>query len=67
MTKKNKFYIAQIEEEKKPIHKPSKFVSPYQGTNAKDEFVYPYVKYGNNGKQYQGLDGNDKNELNAIY
>ena len=65
MNKRGKFYIAQIEEEKKEERKSPKFVSPYGGTSAKDNDIYPYVQYGNNGKQYNGLNGN--NELNAIY
>lgn len=65
MTRKDKFYIAQIEEEKKPERKQSKYVSPYSGTSAKDEYVYPYVKYDNGGKQYQGL--KDKEELDTVF
>ena len=65
MNRKDKFYIAQIEDEKKEERKPSKFVSPYNGSSAKDNYVYPYVQYGNAGKQYNGLNGN--NDLNPIY
>lgn len=65
MSKKDRFYIAQIEEEKKEERKPSKFVSPYSGTSAKDEYTYPYVKYDNAGRQYSGLNG--KEELDMIY
>ncbi len=64
MSKKEKFYIAQIEDEKKKEYTPSKFASPYNGTNAKDDATYPYVKYGNEGRQYQSF----KNEnINVIY
>lgn len=31
------------------------FVSPYYGRNVKDENVYPYVKYNNDGSQYESL------------
>ena len=64
MPKKEKFYIAKIEEEKEKEYKPSKFASPYNGTNAKDDAVYPYVKYDNEGRQYQGFKDND---INIMY
>lgn len=64
MSRKDRFFIAQIEEEKKPERKPSQYVSPYSGTQAKDNHVYPYVQYGNGGKQYSNLGAKD--EMNAI-
>ena len=60
MSKKEKFYIAQIEEEKKVERKPSQYASPYSGTSAKDNYAYPYVKYGNEGRQYKGLNKNEE-------
>ncbi len=68
MSRRERFYIAQIEEEKKPERKPSKYVSPYSGTQAKDNLSYPYVQYGNGGKQYNNLDKNknDQDELNNV-
>ena len=65
MSKKEKFYIAQIEEEKKVERKPSQYASPYSGTSAKDNYAYPYVKYGNDGRQYKGLNKNE--EIEVIY
>ena len=65
MIKKDKFYIAQIEEEKKQERKTPKYASPYSGSSAKDDYVYPYVKYGNGGKQYQGLV--EKEDIDSVY
>lgn len=63
MNRKN-FYIPRIEEEEnKPQEKtqtekkfqPESFVSPISGHNVKDKDVFPYVKYGNKGYQYESL------------
>ncbi|MGD9605643.1 MAG: DNA translocase FtsK [Bacilli bacterium] len=66
MAPKN-FYIAKIDEETsstKPIDNHEKpqveskvegFVSPYYGRKVKDKTTYPYIQYGNQGMQYQGL------------
>ena len=64
MPRKEKFYIARIEQEKEKEYKPSKFASPYNGTNAKDDASFPYVKYDNEGRQYQGFKDND---INIVY
>lgn len=52
MPKKEKFYIAQIEEEKEKELPRNKFATPYSGTKAKDDASFPYVKYDNQGRQY---------------
>lgn len=61
------FYIAKIDEEnnasksldnkqKSPSEsKVEGFVSPYYGRKVKDKTTFPYIKYGNQGLQYQGL------------
>lgn len=62
------FYIAKIEEENKTSknadsstqRSPSEskvegFVSPYYGRKVKDKTTFPYIQYGNQGMQYQGL------------
>ncbi|MBO4667617.1 MAG: DNA translocase FtsK, partial [Bacilli bacterium] len=68
MSKKDKFYIAKIEEEKEKEVKPSKFATPYSGTKAKDESTFPYVKYGNEGRQYQDFkDSKDSEDIDIVY
>ena len=60
MSKKEKFYIAKIEEnEKEKEVKTPKFATPYGGTKAKDEATFPYVKYDNEGRQYQSFKDSD--------
>lgn len=65
MTKKRTFVIPTIEDEPEKKKPQSKFVSPYGGSNTKDEIVYPHVKYDNGGRQYQGLDSS-KDDLRVI-
>lgn len=61
MNKRKNFEIGRIEEEPKKKNAGSRFVSPYGGSNTKDDnIVYPYIEYGNGGRQYKGLD-NEKN------
>lgn len=65
---KKKFYIARIEvdpkervqeetttEYEESKYKPSQFVSSFHGTNVKDVPSFPYIQYGNRGRQYEGL------------
>ena len=59
MSKKEKFKIASIEEEKEKRVEPEKFATPHSGTNAKDKASFPYVKYDNNGRQYQDFKDGD--------
>ena len=58
MKKNKEFYIARIEEETSASKDQNfgKFVAPYSGRNVSNKEVYPYVEYGNNAQQYQGLD-----------
>lgn len=65
MTKKRNFVIARIDDEPEQKKPQSKFVSPYGGSKTKDEVVYPHVRYGNGGKQYEGLD-TKKDDLKII-
>lgn len=68
--KRRDFYIARVGDDKpkrttrKQEDTPEKeekrfisesFVSPYYGRNVKDENVFPYVRYGNEGQQYDSL------------
>jgi len=68
------FYIAKIEAEKNPNPaqtsvaatepkkpNPEGFVSPFFGRKVKDKTVFPYIQYGNQGMQYEGL--REKNKL----
>ena len=64
MSNKKEFYIPRIEEnaknnfESKSSSSSSpfeKFASSYSGYNVKDKNVFPYVKYSNNGAQYEDL------------
>lgn len=68
--RKKSFYIPRVGEDKQSQPKPrieikeeaeerkfvaENFVSPYYGRNVKDENVYPYVKFDNDGSQYESL------------
>lgn len=65
MNKKKNFVIARIDDEPEQKKEGDKFVSPYGGSKTKDEVYYPHVQYGNDGKQYQGLESR-KDDLNVI-
>lgn len=58
--KNKKFTIPRIEEDKSNLNNNGlgSFVGPYSGRNTTNKEVYPYVSYGNNGRQYQGLNTN---------
>ena len=64
MPKRERFTIAKIDEEKEKKVEPEKFATPYGGTNAKDKATYPYVKYDNEGRQYDMFKSND---INIMY
>lgn len=64
MSNKKEFYIPRIEENAKNNFESKsnsssspfeKFASSYSGYNVKDKTVFPYVKYSNNGAQYEDL------------
>ena len=65
MSSKRDFYIPRIEENNEQVGtvtKPrsnsstyDKFASSFSGYNVKDDNVFPYVKYSNNGAQYEDL------------
>ncbi len=64
--KNRKFVIPKIEEEKGSGNNQGfgEFVGPFSGRNAANKEVYPYVSYGNKGRQYQGLNPNLNNQNN---
>lgn len=64
MANKKNFYIPRIEEKdhdttrnrNRSGNSPfEKFASSYSGYNVEDKNVFPYVKYNNNGSQYEDL------------
>ena len=65
MSKRERFTIAKIEDEKEKRVEPEKFATPYGGTNAKDNATYPYVKYDNEGRQYQMF--KDNKGIDIVY
>ena len=66
MSKKDKFYIAKIDEQKQKEVKPEPFATPYSGTKAKDDATYPYVKYDNAGRQYDTFK-EEKEDIDIVY
>lgn len=64
MSNKKNFYIPRIDDKEqserisrtKSSSSPfEKFASSYSGYNVEDKNVFPYVKYNNNGSQYEDL------------
>lgn len=64
MSNKKNFYIPRIDDKEqsgrisrtKSSNSPfEKFASSYSGYNVEDKNVFPYVKYNNNGSQYEDL------------
>jgi len=65
MSNKRDFYIPRIEESNEEVGTVTKarsnnstyekFASSFSGYNVKDDNVFPYVKYSNNGAQYEDL------------
>lgn len=64
MSNKKNFYIPRIDDKEqserisrtKSGNSPfEKFASSYSGYNVEDKNVFPYVKYNNNGSQYEDL------------
>ena len=64
MANKKNFYIPKIDDNdrntaynrNKSSNSPfEKFASSYSGYNVEDKNVFPYVKYNNNGSQYEDL------------
>lgn len=64
MSNKKNFYIPRIDDKEqnervsrtKSTNSPfEKFASSYSGYNVEDKNVFPYVKYNNNGSQYEDL------------
>lgn len=67
--RRKSFYIARVGDDKPKKRQPQEeqtdetnkkfvsegFVSPYHGRNVKDDYVFPYVSYGNQGQQYDSL------------
>ena len=66
MSKRDKFVIPSIVEEKKKEEKNEAFVSPYS-TTGKNEQSFPYAQYNNGGRQYEGLNGATNKEDDLIY
>lgn len=65
--KNRKFTIPRIEDDKSNVNNQGlgSFVGPYSGRNASNKEVFPYVSYGNNGRQYQGLNNNQGSYNNS--
>ena len=71
MKSRKDFKIPRIEEEKGTSKDRDfgNFVGSYSGRNVQNKEVYPYVEYGNNARQYQGLDSSfsNKNQVEDKY
>ena len=63
---RKKFTIPRITEDNSGLNNQGlgTFVGPYSGRNTTKKEVFPYVSYGNNGRQYQGLNSKPNNFAN---